>query len=426
MSMTRRDFVKVIGGSAVLGLTGIPLIGRAGETQAKVVIIGGGYGGATAAKYLRMANAAIEVTLIEKGKEYISCPLSNEILSGDRKLDSLTFKYDVLASRHGVKMLHDEATAIDAEKKTVTTAGGQTLSYDRLIVSPGVEFKWGALEGYDEEASKTLPHAWKAGEQTLLLRKQLEDMADGGKVFIVVPPKPFRCPPGPYERAAQIAHYLKQAKPKSKVIILDANEAFSKQALFQAGWKRFYPDMISWKPANEDGKVKKVDVAKRTLFTEFEEHKGDVINIIPPHQAGSIAQKAGLTDASGWCPVNPKTLESTVQKNIHVIGDACIAGAMPKSAYAASSQAKVCASAIAALIAGKEPATPLFVNTCYSLITPDYGISVAGVYRIEEGKIVGVKGAGGESPVEASDAQRKLESEYARSWLNNVTADIFT
>ncbi|OQW95132.1 MAG: cytochrome C [Beggiatoa sp. IS2] len=426
MSMTRRDFVKVIGGTAALGLAGVPLIGRTGETQAKVVIIGGGYGGATAAKYLRMANAAIEVTLIEKNKEYVSCPLSNEVLNGERKLDSLTFKYDVLASRHGVKVVNDEATAIDAEKKTVTTAGGKTLSYDRLIVSPGVEFKWGALEGYDEEASKTIPHAWKAGEQTLLLRKQLEDMADGGKVFIVVPPKPFRCPPGPYERAAQIAHYLKQAKPKSKIVILDANEAFSKQALFQAGWKRFYPDMITWKPANEDGKVKKVDVAKRILFTEFEEHKGEVINIIPPHQAGSIAQKAGLADASGWCPVDPKTLESTLQKNIHVIGDACIAGAMPKSAYAASSQAKVCASAIVALVAGKETATPLFVNTCYSLITPDYGISVAGVYRIEEGKIVAVKGSGGESPAEASDAQRKLESEYARSWLNNVTADIFT
>ncbi len=425
MSMTRRDFIKVAGGATVVGLSGLPLISFATDSKAKVAVIGGGYAGATAAKYLRLINPAIAVTLIEKNKEYISCPLSNEILSGERQMDSLTFNYDALAKVHGVTFVQAEVTEIDPVKKAVT-AGGKTDSYDYIIVAPGVDFKWGAIEGYDEAASEILPHAWKAGPQTLLLKKQLEEMKDGGVVCIVAPPNPFRCPPGPYERAAQIAHYLKQKKAKSKVIILDAKDAFSKQPLFEEGWKKHYGDMISWIKAADDGKVKKVDVKKHTLYTEFGEHKADVINIIPPQQAGALAQKAGLTDDSGWCPVDQKTFESSQHKGIYVIGDASIAGEMPKSGYSANSQAKVCAAAISAVINGGQPAEPSYVNTCYSLITPDHGISVAGIYHVKEGKIVAVEGSGGASPKDASDLQKKLEAEYARSWFENVTADIFS
>jgi len=426
MSMTRRDFIKVTGGATLVGLSGFPLINFAGgSNKAKVAVIGGGYAGATAAKYLRLINPAIAVTLIEKNKEYISCPLSNEILSGDRQMESLTFNYEALAKAHSVTVVQAEVTEIDPAKKAVSF-GGKTETYDYIIVAPGVDFKWGAIEGYDEAASEILPHAWKAGPQTLLLRKQLEEMKDGGIVCIVAPPNPFRCPPGPYERAAQIAHYLKQKKAKSKVIILDAKDAFSKQPLFEEGWKKHYPDMIQWVKAADDGKVKKVDVKTRTLYTEFGEHKGDVINIIPPQQAGALAQKVGLTDDSGWCPVDQKTFESSKHKGIYVIGDASIAGEMPKSGYSANSQAKVCAAAISAIISGGQPAEPSYVNTCYSLITPDYGISVAGVYRLKDGKIASVEGSGGVSPKEASDLQRKLEAEYARSWFENVTADIFS
>lgn len=423
MAITRRDFIKVIGGSAALSLAGLPLIGRTAG-KAKVIVIGGGYAGATAAKYLRMANADIEVTLIEKGKTYVSCPLSNEVLAGERQIESLTFDYKALSGKHGVNVVNAEVTDIDTEKKLVKTASGEH-PYDKLVVAPGVEFKWGAIEGYDEAAAEIMPHAWKAGPQTTLLRKQIESMKDGENVIIVAPPNPFRCPPGPYERAAQIAHYLKANKPKSKVIILDAKDAFSKQPLFQAGWEKFYPGMIEWKKAADDGKVIKVDPKTMTVYTEFGERKGGVVNVIPPQQAGAIAQKAGLADDSGWCPVDQKTFESTLQKDVYVIGDASIAGAMPKSGYAANSQAKVCAAAIAAVVAGQEAPEPSYVNTCYSLVTPDYGISVAAVYQLKDGKIVSVEGAGGVSPAEASEMQRKQEAEYARSWFDNVTADIF-
>lgn len=424
MTINRRNFIKVVGGATALGLTGLPILSGAAD-KAKVIVIGGGYAGATAAKYLRMANPNLEVTLFEKDKEYISCPLSNEILSGERKLESLTFNYKALSEKHGVKVVNEEVTEIDPAKKSIKTASG-SQPYDYLIVAPGVEFKWDAIEGYNEAASEIMPHAWKAGPQTLLLRKQLEAMADGGNVIIVVPPSPFRCPPGPYERAAQIAHYLKTAnKSKSKVILLDSNDKFSKQPLFQAGWEKFYPGMINWVSASNDGKVKKIDPKTLTVHTEFDEHKGAVVNVIPAQQAGGLAQKAGLTDASGWCPIDPKTFESTLQKGVYVIGDACIAGEMPKSGYSANSQAKICAAALVATIEGKDVAEPSYVNTCYSLITPDYGISVAGVYRLTEGKIVAVKDSGGISPAEASETQRKLEAEYARAWFNNVTADVF-
>ena len=425
--ISRRDFVKLMGASAGIGLGGFPLMGNAVSSyKARVVVIGGGYGGATAAKYLRLADHRVEVVLIEKKKQYVSCALSNEVLAGERTMESLTFSYNGLSDFYGVKLVHDEAMEIDPVKKRVTTRSGQNLGYDRLIVSPGVAFRWDAIKGYNEAATKLMPHAWFAGEQTLLLRRQLEAMDDGGNVFIVAPPNPYKCPPGPYERAALIAHYLKHNnKGKSKIFILDSKDKFSKQALFQQAWEQHYPGIITWIPGAEDGKVLEVIPNRLSLHTEFEEHQGKIVNVIPPQKAGMVAEAAGLTDKSGWCPVNPRTFESKMHKDIHVIGDACIADQMPKSAYAANTQAKVCATAVSALINGNPPPAPSYVNTCYSIIAPGHGISVAGIYRLEDDKIVSVQGAGGVSHPDASDWERQMEAAYARSWFVNITSDIF-
>jgi len=422
-NFNRRQFIKALGAASAIGGLGFPLIGKTGAA-AKVVVIGGGYAGATCAKYLRIYDDNIDVTLIEKDEQYVSCPLSNEVLGGERDIKSLTFGYDGLA-KHGVNVVHDEVAKVDAAKKTVTTKGGKTYEYDMLVVSPGISFKWGAIEGYDEAASELMPHAWKAGKQTEILRKQLEAMEDGGSVVISAPPNPFRCPPGPYERAAQIAFYLTHHKPKSKVIILDSKDKFSKQGLFTEGWEALYPGKIEWVMAANDGKVTGVDAKKGIVMTEFEEHKPAVTNIIPPQKAGVLAEIAGLTNDSGWCPVDQGTFESTIHKDVYVIGDAAIAGKMPKSGYAANSQAKVCAMAIATKVGGQAMPEPSYVNTCYSLIGPDYGISVAMVYELKDGKVVGVKDAGGLSPLAASESTRLAESIYARSWFRNITNDIF-
>ena len=436
--LTRRDFIKLAGATSGLGMIGIsPLVLAAekakaeaaktepGKTASKVVVIGGGYGGAIAAKYMRMLDPAVEVTLIDKEKEYVSCPLSNEVLSGHRDLKSLSFTYDTAAKKYGYKTVFDEVVEIDAGKKTVKTKGGTKLQYDKLVVSPGVEFNFKAIEGYDEKATEKLPHAWKAGPQTLLLRKQIEAMKDGGRVIIVAPPNPYRCPPGPYERAAQIAIYLKEKKPKSKILILDPKDKFSKQGLFEAGWKHYYGDMIEWVGGAAGGKVDFIDVAQMTVQAEIEKYKGDVINVIPAQMAGAIARAAGLADDKGWCPVDQRTFESTLHKDVHVIGDSCIAGAMPKSGYAANSQGKVAAGAIIAALSGRPSPAPSYVNTCYSLIAPDYGISVAGVYELKDGKIVDVPNSGGVSPAVAHPRVRQMEAEYALSWFKNITSDMF-
>jgi sulfide dehydrogenase [flavocytochrome c] flavoprotein subunit len=390
----------------------------------KVVVVGGGVGGATVAKYLRRADSSIEVTLIEPNKHYYTCFMSNEVLGGERTMDSIKFDYSGLA-KHGVKVVNDTVTGIDAAARKVTTAGGQTFAYDRCVVSPGIDFKWEAIGGYDEKVAESIPHAWKAGPQTVTLHKQLLDMKDGGTVIIAPPVGPFRCPPGPYERASQIAHYLKKHKPKSKVLILDSSDKFSKQGLFMAGWKKHYGDMIEWVSAANGGKIESLDAASRTVQGTIDEVKGDVINIIPPQKAGKIAHMAGLVNDKGWCPINQGTFESTIHANIHVIGDASIAGAMPKSGYSANSQAKVCAAAVVALLNGMEAPVPAYVNTCYSLITPAHGISVAAVYQLADGKITGVKGAGGLTPADASDETLKREVAYAHSWFKNITGDIF-
>ena len=310
-------------------------------------------------------------------------------------------------------------------RRTVGLADGTSLGYDRLVLSPGVDLRFDALQGYDEAAAAKMPHAWKAGEQTLLLRKQLEAMDDGGLVVIAAPANPFRCPPGPYERACLIAHYLKTKKPRSKLIILDAKDTFSKQRLFQNAWKELYPGMIEWISLSQGGKVNAVDPATNTLITDFGNHTAQVANVIPPQRAGRIATIAGATDNTGWCAIDPVTFESKSAPNIHVIGDACLAGAMPKSAFSANSQAKACASAVATLIAGRSPAAPKLINTCYSLAAPAYGISVAGVYQPKNGLFADVEGAGGVSPADAPADFRAREADYAQSWFATITAEVF-
>jgi sulfide dehydrogenase [flavocytochrome c] flavoprotein subunit len=278
----------------------------------------------------------------------------------------------------------------------------------------------------EEVADTTMPHAWKAGPQTALLRKQLEAMPDGGVCAIVAPPNPFRCPPGPYERAAQIALYFKHHKPQSKVLILDAKDAFSKQGLFQAGWKRHYGEMIEWVSGAQGGIIEAVDPKTRTLVGAVEEFQADVVNLIPAQKAAALAETAGLTDDSGWCPVNQQTFESSIHPDVYVIGDAAIAGAMPKSGYAANSQGKVCAAAVVAAVNGEPPPEPSYVNTCYSIIAPDHGISVAGVYELKDGQIVSIPDSGGLSPADADARAQAMEVKFAIGWFRNITADMFT
>jgi sulfide dehydrogenase [flavocytochrome c] flavoprotein chain len=462
--INRRDFIKAIAAASSASVLTVPLSACAGPGGAKggkasVVVIGGGFGGATAAKYIKMMDPGINVTLIEPNKTYISCPLSNEVLSGERDIKTLERGYDGLKKR-GVNLLQDLATAIDPVKKTVTTKGGKTLGYDALVMSPGIDLMYGGVEGYSEAVAEDIPHAWKAGPQTLVLKKQIESMADGDVAIIAVPPGPFRCPPGPYERASQIANYLSHhGKKKSKVLILDANDSFSKKPLFESAWKKLYGygagGMIEWVPGASDGKVVKIDPKTRTCYTGFGEHKGKVVNIIPPHSAGKIAKDLGIAKFKDkWCEVKPETMESIIHADIYPIGDACVGGdlatnnAFPKSAHMANTQAKVAAGAIVAKINGAPAPVPYYVNTCYSVVAPDYGFSVVHVYRVEAGKWVYVKEASGISrtdtpavaAVPATDGKpaveakpavvvpdiiRKLEAQYAEGWLDNIMADAF-
>jgi NADPH-dependent 2,4-dienoyl-CoA reductase/sulfur reductase-like enzyme len=346
------------------------------------------------------------------------------VIAGLRELKSQQFGYEKVAAA-GIEAVFDTATHVDPRGRTVTLAGGGRLAYDRLVLAPGIDIRWDGLPGYTEAAAETMPHAWKAGAQTLLLRRQLEAMEDGGTVVMSAPANPFRCPPGPYERASLIAHYLKTRKPRSKLIVLDAKEQFSKQRLFQAAWKQLYPDHLEWVGLSQGGKVVGVKAAEKTLVTEFGEHMGVVVNVIPPQQAGRIAEIAGVADKSGWCPIDPVTFESKLVPGIHLVGDAIIAGGMPKSAFSANAQAKVCAAAIVKLLAGAAPSQPKLINTCYSLVAPDYGISVAGVYRPVNGTLTEVPGSGGVSPLDAPRSFRAQEALFATGWFNTIASEVF-
>jgi sulfide dehydrogenase [flavocytochrome c] flavoprotein subunit len=419
---TRRQF---LGRAGLLGLVASFARPAWAQTFARVVIVGGGFGGATCAKYLRRADPAIEVTLVEPRRQFITCPFSNAVIAGLRDMASVTHGYDGLRQRHGVRVVHASARAVEPTTRHVALDDGSRLPFDRLVLSPGIELRWDGIEGYDVAASEVFPHAWEAGPQTLLLRRQLEAMPDGGLVVIAAPAEPYRCPPGPYERASLIAHYLKAHKPRSKLLILDAKNAFSKQDLFRTAWERLYPGLIEWIPQSQSGRVIRVDPGARTVSTDFDEYQPAVANIIPPQQAAAIARSAGLDDGQGWCQVRASSFESTRHAGIHVIGDAAIANPMPKSAFSANNQAKSCAAAVAALLRGQPVPAPALMNTCYSLVAPDYGISIAAVYRVVDEKIVTVDGSSGVSPLDAPAETRALEAEYARSWYANITADTF-
>jgi sulfide dehydrogenase [flavocytochrome c] flavoprotein chain len=401
----------------------LPLPAIAQGAGGRVVVVGGGFGGATCARFIRRIDPRIAVTLVEASPTFTACPFSNLVIVGLRDLKAQEFGYDKLAADQ-VTVQISPATAIDTQGRNVTLGNGASLPYDRLVLSPGIDIRWDGLPGYTEAAAERMPHAWKAGEQTLLLRRQLEAMEDGGTVVISAPANPFRCPPGPYERASLIAYYLKTKKPKSKLIVLDAKDAFSKQGLFQAAWKALYPN-LEWVSLSSGGKVTSVDAGAMTLVTDFARHKADVANVIPPQKAGRIAEIAGAADRTGWCPIDPATFESKLQPNIHVIGDASIAGAMPKSAFTANAQAKVCAAAVAKLIAGGKPDDPRLINTCYSLVAPDYGISVAGVYRPADGQLKDVEGSGGVSPINAPASTRAAEATFANGWFSTITQEVF-
>ena len=404
----------------------LPFASRDGRAQsiARVVVVGGGFGGASAARAMRRADPRIEVTLVEANPAYIACPFSNEVIAGLRDLSEQRFGYQGVAAS-GVRVLQATAIAVDSGSRRVTLDEGTVVGYDRLILSPGIDIAYDALPGYGEAAAETLPHAWKAGDQTLLLRRQLEAMEDGGTVVMSAPANPYRCPPGPYERASLIAYYLKTKKPKSKLLLLDAKDVFSKQKLFMSAWAKLYPGLLEWVSLSDGGKVVSVHAPTRTFETEFGAHEADVGNVIPPQRAGRMAKLAGVADRTGWCPIDPASFESRLVPGIHVVGDAAVGGAMPKSAFAANAQAKVCALAVVRLLGGAAPAEPRLVNTCYSLVAPGYGISVAGVYRPVGGLLTDVEGAGGTSPLDAPAETRALEADYAAAWFRTITGEVF-
>ncbi len=401
----------------LLAALAMPFVARA-QGVARVVVVGGGYGGATSARALH--RAGIDVTLIEPEAEYWSCPFSNPVVAGLRDMAAQRFTYDAIRAE-GIRVIATRATAIDTDAKRVRI-GDDSVPYDRLVLSPGVDMNYAALPGYSAELAERFPHAWKAGAQTLLLRRQLEALPDGGTVLMSVPANPFRCPPGPYERASLIANYLQTHKPRAKLLVLDAKDAFSKQKLFQAAWAKLYPDTLEWVGLSEGGRVTAID-PDGTLQTEFGPHRADVVNVIPPQRAAAIA--APVADRTGWCPVDPVTFQSRIVADIHVIGDAAVMGAMPKSAFAAGAQAKVCADAIVALLADRSPEPPRLINTCYSLVAPGYGISVAGVYRPANGQLTDIDGAGGTSALDAAPGVRAQEAAYAEAWYRTATREAF-
>jgi sulfide dehydrogenase [flavocytochrome c] flavoprotein chain len=411
--MKRRDFLKLAGAVSLAGCAGT-------SYKARVVVVGGGFGGATAAKYLRLWDPAIEVVLVERANVFTSCPLSNLVLAGFTTMDDIRQGYDGLR-RHGVQVVNDEVTAIDAAKKRVRLERGGDLSYDRLVVSPGIDFTFGEIQDYEPamKAGKVL-HAWKAGQQTVDLRRQLEQMRDGGVFLLSIPPAPYRCPPGPYERASVVADYFKRAKPRAKVLVLDANpDITSKAPLFKAAWKDLYGGIIEYRG---NSKAVGIDAATSTVKLEVEDVKGDVLNVIPPQGAGDIARKAGLiTTNNRWCDIDWRTMESKAVPGIHVLGDATLSGpAMPKSASMANNHAKIAAAAIVEILAGRTPAPVQILNTCYSFVSEKEAIRVSSVHAWDDKDrtLKAVPGSGG-----VSAARSEAEGGYAWSWARNIWAD---
>jgi NADPH-dependent 2,4-dienoyl-CoA reductase/sulfur reductase-like enzyme len=412
--------VRGIAAAAAASTFPAPLLAQA---AARVVVIGGGFGGASCARALRRLDPKLLITLIEPNRTFTACPFSNEVIAGLRELEAQQFTYDRIAA-DGITVMAQAATRIDPKTRTVELADGTSLAYDRLVLAPGIDLRFDALPGYDEAATAKMPHAWKAGDQTVLLRKQLETMEDGGLVVMAVPASPSRCPPAPYERASLIAHYLKTKKPHSKVMLLDAKDAFPQQRLFENAWKELYPGIIERVSLSQGGRVVSVDPASNTVVTDFGNYTAAVANIIPPQKAGRIAEIAGAVDNTGWCPIDPVTFASKLVPDIHVIGDACIAGGIPKSASAANAEAKACAAAIVGLMSGKSPDVPRLNGTCYNTVAPGYGFSLSGVYQPKDGQFAEVE-SNITSPIDAPHDVRQREAENAEAWFKTITVDAF-
>jgi sulfide dehydrogenase [flavocytochrome c] flavoprotein chain len=417
---TRRNVVRDLAATATALTLASPSFAQA---AARVVVIGGGFGGASCARALKRLEPTLQVTLVEPNRIFTACPFSNEVIAGLRALQSQQFTYDRITAE-GLTVIAQAATRIDPATRTVGLAGGTTLGYDRLVLAPGIDLRFDALPGYDEAASAKMPHAWKAGEQTALLRRQLEAMEDGGTIVLAVPASPSRCPPAPYERASLIAHYLKANKPRSKVLILDAKDAFPQQRLFENAWKELYPGMIERIALSQGGRVVSVDPATSTIVTDFGNYRAEVANVIPPQKAGRIAEIAGVADHTGWCPIDPLTFASKLVPDVHVVGDACIAGSIPKSASAANAEAKACATAIVSLMSGKSPEPPRLTGACYTTVAPGYAFSLSGLYQPKDGQYAEVDG-NVTSPLDAPPEVRQREAENAQAWFKTITVDTF-
>ncbi len=422
MKSNRRQFIG--GATALAAAAGLsaPAIAQA---KPRVVVVGGGPGGATVAKYVaRDGGGAIHVTLVEPAKEFVTCFHSNLFLGGFRPLDTITHSYSGLA-KYGVNLVHEPAASVNRNSRTVRLAGGVTLPYDRLVIAPGIDIKFDSVPGYSEAVSEKLPHAWKAGPQTVLLKKQLDALEDGAQIVMIAPPNPFRCPPGPYERASMMAHVLKgKGHTKSRIVILDPKENFSKQALFMEGWEKHYPGMIEWQSQKMHGGIKGVDAGTMTVKTDLADYKAQLINVIPAQMAGKIARDAELANQTGFCPIKPESMQSASDANIYVIGDASIAGDMPKSGFSANSQAKVAAMMIRGELAKAQTFPARYTNTCWSLIETDDTVKVGGRYEPKDGKIAAVETFISKTGEDA-DLRRQTQEENM-GWYKGIIADIFT
>ena len=420
MNSNRRQF---IGGVGALAASTFPMPALA-QAKPKVVVVGGGPGGATVAKYVAK-DGGVDVTLVEPAKRFTTCFHSNLYLGGFKKWDEITHSYEKMTKAHGIKHVRQLASAIDRDKKQVKFASGKALDYDRLVLAPGIDIKFNSVPGYSEEASKKLPHAWQAGRQTELLKRQLLALSDGSTIVMVAPPNPFRCPPGPYERASMMAHVLKaKGHKKSRIIILDPKESFSKQALFMEGWQKHYPGMIEWQDGKMHGGVKGVDAKTMTVKTDLAEHKANLINVIPAQMAGKIARDAGLANQTGFCPINPENMRSMTDANITIVGDACIPGDMPKSGFSANSQAKVAAMMIRGELANGRTFPARYTNTCWSLIETDDTVKIGGSYAAKDGKIAATETF--VSKTGESAELRKQTQQENMGWYQGIIADIFT
>jgi len=438
--LTRRQLLEMalaapiaaIGGCAVTGGAGLGVgsgsgLGNGpkarGNSNARVVVIGGGYGGTIAARYIKRADPSIRLTLVERNRDFISGPFANTVITGLHDIDFITRDYRGLVENEDIDRVHDEVVEIDPVGRKVMLRQGAELGYDRLVVSPGIALSWDAIAGYDQAASEKMPHAWKGAQQIARLRHGLQALEDGSIVIVSVPEGPYSGPSAPYERASLIANYLQLEKPRSKVLVLDANDDFDQREQFEHGWERLYPGMIERVPGSEGGRIVRVEAATGMVFSADDKYKGGLVNVIPPQTSAALARQSDLTDDSGWCPVDQRTFESKRHADIHVVGDAAIAGEMPKTGLAANSQAKVAAAAVVSYLNGQVPGDPSYLNTCYSLLSPEYGISTAAVYRLgSSGQIQQTSRAGG-SPTQQDSFL--LEAAYADSWFANITADMF-